>query len=74
MPAHGSERRPCRLWQLFAEVHELATGRDLQIEDAMNYFGDPRRLASVVEQSGILDDPAKRRQLETLIGERRNGI
>lgn len=61
---------PRRLWSLFARVHELATGRELEIDEAVNYFGDPRRLSSVVEQSGILNDPEKRQALEVLLAER----
>jgi hypothetical protein len=74
MAGHDVETRSWRLWNLFARVHELATGRDLQMEDAVNYFGDPKRLASVVERSGILDNPAKRRKLEMLLSERRDGF
>lgn len=62
------------LQELFREVHRLATGRELSVTEAMNYFGDPKRLASVVERSGILSDPARRRRLETMLSESRNGI
>ena len=74
MSAHRTDGPAPRLWRLFAEVHELATGRELQIEEAMKYFSDPARLASVVEQSGILDDPAKCQTFEMLLSERRNGL
>lgn len=62
-----------RLWHLFAQVHELATGRELQIDEGVNYFGDPRRLAWVVAQSGLLNDPEKRRALEMLLPDNPNG-
>ena len=65
---------PCRLWNLFAEIHEPATGRDIQVEEAMTYFGDAKRLASVVEENGILANPVKRRRLESLVSERGNGL
>jgi hypothetical protein len=64
----------CRLWNLFAQVHECATGRELLAEDAMNDFGAPKRLTSVVEHNGVLDDPARPRKLEALVSERRNGF
>jgi hypothetical protein len=62
------------MWRLFSDVHELATGRELQIEEAVNYFGYPTRLASVVEHSGILDDPARRHTFELLLSERRSEL
>lgn len=74
MSAHHLEPRPCRLWNLFAQVHKLATGNELSIEDAANYFGDPKHLALLVEQSGILDDAPKRETLEMILSEHRNGI
>ena len=74
MPGHQAEHQPSRLWDLFAKVHKLATDRELQIEEAVKYFGDPTRLASVVEHGGILDDPAKRHELEMLLSELRNGV
>jgi hypothetical protein len=74
MRTHQAERLASDLWHLVAEVHKLAMGRELQIDEAMKYFGDPALLASVVEQSGILDDPAKRQTFEMLLTERRNGL
>lgn len=74
MSGHPTERPPSRLWRLLTDVHELATGRELQIEEAVRHFGDPTRLASVVEHSRILDDPAKRHSFELLLAERRNGL
>jgi hypothetical protein len=74
MTDHHLQRLPTHLWDPFAQVHRLATGRELQIEEAVRYFGDPRRLAVVVEQSGILDDLENRQTLEILLSERRNGF
>lgn len=52
---------------LLTAVHRLATGRPLSIEEALEYFRSPKRLATVVEQSGLLHDPRRRLQLERLI-------
>lgn len=74
MSGDRAERPALRLWRLFAEVHKLATGLELQIEEAVSYFSDPARLASIVDQSGVLDDPVKRQAFEMLLSERRNGL
>ena len=74
MATHHPECRPCWLWNLFAEIHQLAIGRNIQAEEAATYFGDPKRLASVVGESGILAHPVKRRRLESLVSERFNGL
>jgi hypothetical protein len=74
MGTHQTERLASDLWHLVAEVHKLATGRELQIDEAMKYFGDPTHLASVVEQSGILDDPAKRQTFQMLLSEGCDGL
>ncbi len=66
--------QPGRLWRLFSQVHELATGHELQMEEALSYFADPKRLAAVVERSGVLDDPEKRVALQQLLSERSNGL
>ena len=52
---------------LLTEVHRLATGRPLSIEEALEYFRSPKRLATVVERSGLLHDPQRRLRLEQLI-------
>jgi hypothetical protein len=63
-----------RLSGLLADVHRLATGRELQLKEALDYFGDPARLTSVVERSGVLAAPSKRRKLEALLSESRHGV
>jgi hypothetical protein len=59
---------------LLADVHRLATGRELELNDALKYFRDPARLTLVVERSGVLANPAKRRRLEALLSESRHGV
>jgi hypothetical protein len=59
---------------LLADVHRLATGRELELNDALKYFRDPARLTLVVERSGVLVNPSKRRRLEALLSEPRHGI
>jgi|HubBroStandDraft_5_1064220.scaffolds.fasta_scaffold1235362_2 hypothetical protein len=63
-----------RLSGLLSDVHRLATGRELQLNDALDYFGDPKRLASIVERSGVLAVPSKRRKFESLLSESRHGV
>lgn len=73
----GTHRTPTpapRLSALLAKVYRLATGRELQLDDALDYFTDPKRLASVVARSGILADLSKRRKLEALLAEPRHGV
>ena len=74
MPEQISQKPPTRLTGLIANVHRLATGRELELTDALPYFGDPKRLASVVAQSGVPADPAKRRKLDMLLSESRHGL
>ena len=71
MAVHHPERRPCWVWNLFAEVHRLSSGRNIQVEETTTH---PKRLASVVEENGILANPVKRRRLESLVSERLNGL
>jgi hypothetical protein len=52
---------------VMTEVYRLATGRPLSIDEALVYFRDPRRLAVVVEQSGLLHDPLRRLRLQRLL-------
>ena len=59
---------------LLADVHRLATGRELELTDALKYFRDPARLAQVVERSGILANASKRRRLEALLSEPQHGV
>lgn len=59
---------------LLADVHRLATGRELELTDALKYFRDPARLTMVVERSGILANSSKRRRLEALLSEPPHGV
>lgn len=52
---------------LLTKVYRLATGRQLSIDEALEYFRNPKRLAVVVERSGLLHDPQRRLRLEQLI-------
>jgi len=74
MATHCTPTPAPRLSGLLANVHRLATGRELQLNEALNYFADPRRLASLVEGSGILPVPSTRRKLEALLSEWRDGV
>lgn len=74
MARHRIQTPAPRLSGLFGDVHRLATGRELQMKDALDYFGDPKRLASIVEPSGVLAVPSKRRKFEALLSESRHGV
>jgi hypothetical protein len=74
MVTHRTPTPTPRLSGLLANVHRLATGGELQLDDALDYFGDPRRFASVAAQSGVLADLSKCRKLEALLMESRHGI
>jgi hypothetical protein len=74
MAAHRMQTPASRLSAFVSDVHRLATGRELQLNEALDYFGDPRRLASVVGRSGILADSSKRRKLKALVSESRHGV
>jgi hypothetical protein len=71
---HRTQTPAPRLSRLVADVHRLATGRELQLKDALKYFRDPARLALVVERSGVLAVPSKRRRLKALLSESRHGV
>jgi len=55
MIRHGIQTPAARLSGFLADVHQLATGRELQLNDALEYFSDPRRLASIVERERCPD-------------------
>ena len=74
MTRHRIQTPPHRLSGLLADVPRLATGRELQLNDALDYIGDPKRLASIVKRSGVLAVPSKRRKLEALLSESRHGV
>jgi hypothetical protein len=74
MARHRTQTPVPRLSGLLADVHRLATGRELQLSDALDYFGDPKRLASIVEGGGVLAVPSKRRKLEALLSEPCDGV
>lgn len=61
-----SNARPS-LAGLLAEVHRLVTGRAITIAEARKYFRHPETLANVVRQSGLLNDPPRRRRLQQLL-------
>lgn len=50
-----------------AKLHQIATGREITIEEAIDYFHDPARLREVLERSGSVRDPRKRLQIATLL-------
>ena len=74
MGTHHTPTPAPRLSGLLANVHRLASGRELQLNDALDYFGDPKRLALVVARSGILADLSKRRKLQALVSESPHGV
>jgi hypothetical protein len=74
MAPHQIQTPAYLLSGLLADVHRLATGRELQLKDALKYFRDPARLRLVVERSGVLADPSKRRKLKALLSESRHGV
>ncbi len=74
MATHRIQTPAPRLGGFLANVHWQATGRELQLNDALDYFGDPKRLASIVERSGALAVPSNRRKLEALLSEPRHGV
>jgi hypothetical protein len=74
MATHRIQRPATCLSGLITYVHWLATGRELQLNDALDYFRDPARLTSVVERGGILADSSKHRRLKALLTESRHGV
>ncbi len=50
-----------------AAVHHLATGRTITVAEALNYFSDPNALTDAVRQSGLMDDPQRRCQVQQLL-------
>ncbi len=74
MTRHRIQTPTPHLSGLLADVHRLATGRELPLSDALDYFGDPKRLVLVAARSGILADLSKRRKLEALLSEPRHGV
>jgi hypothetical protein len=69
MKTHRNPNGAARLCQLIASLHRLATGKELQPDEARIYFQDPHEVASVIEASGILKDPQRRREIERLLSE-----
>lgn len=55
------------LARLLSEVHHLATGRPITIAEALNYFRHPKALTDAVRQSGLMDNPQRRRHLQQLL-------
>jgi len=45
-------------------LHRIATGEELTMEQAGNYFFSPKRLVEVVRSSGALKDPQKAAAIE----------
>lgn len=74
MKRHRVQTPTPHLSGLLADVHRLATGRELKLTDALRYFRDPTRLTLIVERSGVLANASKRRKLEALLSERRDGV
>ncbi len=54
--------------ECIAEVHRIATCRELTTEDATAYFHDPHRLAGVVLASGVMENDQRRARLEDALG------
>jgi hypothetical protein len=69
MEMHRNPNGAVRLCQLIASLHHLATGKELQPDEARIYFQDPHRLALTVESGGILKDQQKRKEIERLLAE-----
>lgn len=61
MPAKGS------LARVVSKLHEMATGREVTTEEAIDYFHNPARLREVIERSGCVLDPRKRQQIAALL-------
>ena len=56
-----------RCAELIASTHRIATGRSVTIEEALAYFRQPSLLREVIEQSGCMEDPVRRRQFRDLL-------
>ncbi len=54
---------------VMSDVYQLATGKALRPEEAVEYLRDPRAFCHLIEASGALDDPLRRAALEKLIQE-----
>jgi hypothetical protein len=74
MTGHRAYSPAPRLSGLLVDVHRMATGCELQLNDALDYVCDPKRLASIVERSDVLADSSKRQKFESLISESRHGV
>jgi hypothetical protein len=66
---HPNPKGAVCLCRLIASLHRLATGKELQPDEARIYFRDPHQLASLIEASGILRDPQKRSEIGGLLAE-----
>ena len=67
MKAQGKGRGIRHAVQLMKRLHEIATGRAPSAEDAIFYFRDPKEFSRVIQSSGALDDPIRRKAMEKLI-------
>lgn len=53
--------------EVMKNAHRIATGMELSAEEAIRYFRDPKAFSHVIELSGALNDPVRRKAIERLI-------
>ncbi len=58
-----------RIWEVMSALHRIATGEELTIEQAGEYFSNPKRLLEVVRSTGALEDPEKATAIDGLLND-----
>jgi len=54
-----------RIWEVMSALHRIAT-EELTIEQAGEYFSNPKRLFEIVRSTGALKDPEKATAIDRL--------
>ena len=67
MTTRGCAGTTRRIWKVMSALHRIATGEELTMEQAGEYFSNPKRLVEVVRSSGALKDPQKAAAIDRLL-------
>ena len=69
MTMHGCAGTTLRIWEVMTALHRIATGEELTMEQAGEYFSNLKRLVEVVRSTGALKDPEKVTAIDRLLNE-----
>jgi len=58
-----------RIWKVMSALHRIATGEELTMEQAGEYFSNPKGLFEVVRSTGALKDPEKATAIDGLLND-----